>query len=142
MGTESNNQITPIDVVCLVLQDPEGAVLVTQRAKGTRLGLLWEFPGGKVEPGEDPESALIREIKEELRFTVDGLVSLPIVNHDYDFGAIRLCPFLCVCETHPLFELAEHADSRWIIPKNWQSLSWAPADIPIIKRLLGEECKS
>jgi len=56
-----------IDVVCLVLQDPDGAILATQRPKGKRQELLWEFPGGKVEPGEDYKSALIREIDEELR---------------------------------------------------------------------------
>ena len=128
-----------IDVVCLVLQDPDGAILATQRPKGKRQELLWEFPGGKVEPGEDYKSALIREIDEELRLKISNLESLPAVEYEYDFSRIRLLPFLCLCEKRPSLQLIEHADSCWIFPENWQALNWAPADIPVLKYLVSKD---
>ncbi len=116
--------------------------MATQRPAHKRLGLLWEFPGGKVEVGEDPEIALAREIKEELCLALELEVILPLPEaiHSYDFGSIRLLPFLSHCDERPLFKLTEHIDSRWISPEEWECLHWAPADIPIIFYLLKQEC--
>lgn len=102
------------------------------------MGLLWEFPGGKVERGEDPKNALKREIQEELCFAIDGLDPLPSVAHTYDFGHIELLPYLSVCVRRPNFMMTEHVAARWIAPSDWESLNWAPADIPIIKYLLNQ----
>jgi 8-oxo-dGTP diphosphatase len=135
MGLDYDTSPKATVVVCLVLQDAEGSVLVTQRPEHKRLGLLWEFPGGKVEFGEDPEVALRREIHEELCYKVVRVEALPVVVHSYDFGLIRLLPFLSVCKERPLFTLTEHITACWIDPLDWQSLEWAPADIPIIKNL-------
>ncbi len=124
-----------ITVVCLVLFDKHGAFLATQRPAGKHLGLYWEFPGGKVENGESPECALRREIQEELGIEVGALQPMSPVTHSYAFGSIRLLPFRSSCSSRPRLTLTEHADAKWITPSDWQSLQWAPADIPIIHEL-------
>lgn len=129
-----------IDVVCLVAIDPDYKILATQRAKDKLLGLLWEFPGGKIDQGESPEHALRREIVEELGIELVALSRLPSVTHQYDFGNIQLIPFLTKMEIHPkLSELNAHAAAQWIALKDWNQLQWAPADLPIIDWLLSTE---
>lgn len=125
-----------ITVVCLVLIDKDGALLATQRPHNKHLGLFWEFPGGKVEEGESPEDALRREIQEELGIGVGELKPLPAVTHVYEFGTIRLLPFKSACERHPTLTLAEHVAARWVSATDWQSLEWAPADVPVITDIL------
>lgn len=128
-------------VVCLVLLDQKNAFLATQRPKDKRLGLFWEFPGGKVEKGESPKSALRREIQEEIGIDVGVLEPMPAVEHVYDFGSIRLLPFKSYCLSRPNLALTEHVDAKWVCPHDWQSLKWAPADIPVIHALLRSEVK-
>ncbi|MBM9535636.1 (deoxy)nucleoside triphosphate pyrophosphohydrolase [Desulfobulbus alkaliphilus] len=128
-----------IEVVCLVLRDQSGYILATQRPLGKRLALHWEFPGGKVEEIEDPEEALRREISEELSLRIGTLVRLPDVEHTYDFGAIRMIPFLHQCATRPALTLLEHTAALWIHPSAWTELTWAPADIPVLQYLLAAE---
>jgi 8-oxo-dGTP diphosphatase len=135
-----NNHSAPtnkiIDVVCLVAIDRDNQVLATQRAKDKKLGLLWEFPGGKIDTGESAEDALRREIIEELGIELAALKRLPAVTHIYDFGTIQLIPFLSKVESRPLLgELHAHAAARWIALNEWDQLQWAPADLPIIERL-------
>lgn len=126
---------SPIDVVCLVLQDTTGSVLATQRPRNKRLGLAWEFPGGKVEAGEEPESALRREIQEELTLSLGHVHRLTEVIHEYDFGTVRLIPYLAHCVERPSIRLTEHVASSWVCLKDWGDLEWAPADIPILSQL-------
>jgi len=125
--------------VCLILSDPDGAVLATQRPASKHMGLCWEFPGGKVEADESTEEALRREILEELEISIGDLSPLPHADHTYDFGSIRLLPYRGTCETRPILHLTEHADACWIDLKNWTSLKWAPADVPVIQYLLNNE---
>jgi len=135
----SKNQKT-IDVVCLIMIDEDNQVLATQRAEDKPLGLLWEFPGGKIDSGESAEAALRREIIEELGIELGALTRLPAVTHAYDFGTIQLIPFLSKVDTRPhLGELHAHAAARWIALDEWDQLQWAPADVPIIERLLQTE---
>lgn len=124
-----------IDVVCLVLVDEKNYILTTKRPDGGSLPGKWEFPGGKVEDGEDHETALRREIQEELCFDVSDLTALAPVTHDYDFGTIRLYPFLSRCEQPPLLKLVEHSDYLWSDLTDVDSLDWAPADVPILAQL-------
>lgn len=129
-----------IDVVCLVAIDNKDQILVTQRAEDKPLPLLWEFPGGKVDQGESAEIALRREIIEELGLDLDALTRLPSVTHHYTFGTIRLIPFITLLKTRPdLSQLNAHAAARWIALHDWDQLQWAPADVPIIERLLQTE---
>ncbi len=118
-----------------MLIDKHGAFLATQRPADKHLGLYWEFPGGKVEEGESPESALRREIQEELGIELGELQPMPPVTHTYAFGSIRLLPFKSICESHPQLALSEHVDTRWVSATDWQSLNWAPADVPVISTL-------
>ncbi|MDD2599095.1 MAG: NUDIX domain-containing protein [Kiritimatiellae bacterium] len=85
-----------------------------QRPKGKKLAFHWEFPGGQVEPNEDTQKALHREIEEELTWSVDQLQRLPDSVHEYDFRVICLIPFLCRCLERSKFILTEHMDSCWV----------------------------
>lgn len=129
-----------INVVCLVAMDQDKQILATQRAEDKPLELLWEFPGGKIDTGESAEDALRREIIEELGIELGALTRLPEVTHAYDFGTIQLIPFLSKLDSRPqLGELNAHAAARWISLDEWDQLQWAPADAPIIERLLKTE---
>lgn len=121
-----------LTVTCLILAAPGGFVLATRRPLDKALGGLWEFPGGKVEAGESAEEALRREIREELCLEFGPLESLTPVEHAYDFGTIRLLPFLSRCPERPAVHLVEHMDSRWLAPVDFGSVEWAPADVPIL----------
>ncbi len=127
-----------IPVVCAVLVDHEDRFLVVKRPHGGRLGGLWEFPGGKIESAESPESALHRELKEELDLDISCLgqhVSLRAVKHAYDFALIWLVPFLVRCGERPPLKLLEHTELRWIGFDGANDLAWAPADVPILGEL-------
>ena len=127
-----------IYVVCLVIVDRKGFFYATKRPEGKSMAFHWEFPGGKVEPNENPEDALRREIEEELTWGVGALERFPDSVHEYAFGTICLTPYIHHCAARPELILTEHVDSRWINPSEWKELLWAPADIPIIKNLLKE----
>ncbi len=127
----------PIDVVCLILVDQENRILATQRPDAGPLAMKWEFPGGKVEDGENHEMALRRELHEELCLEVGDLTALVPVTHAYDFGTIRLWPFLSRCELPPRLKLVEHNDYIWSPLTEINSLDWAPADVPILADLAG-----
>lgn len=123
-----------LQVVCLVLQNADGAILATRRPVHKHLGGLWEFPGGKIEPGETAEAALRREIIEELHLELGDLQPLVPVEHAYDFGTIRLLPFRGTLHA-PVIRLTEHTDARWLPPEALHSVEWMPADIPILAQL-------
>lgn len=124
-----------IDVVCLVLQDAEGRVLATRRPPDKSLGGMWEFPGGKVEPGESAEDALRREIHEELGMEIGEISPLTDVTHHYDFGIIHLIPYLASVWESSIIHLSEHTEMKWILPAQAGLLDWAPADLPILEEL-------
>lgn len=124
-----------MDVVCGVIGNGEGLYLACQRPAGKHLGGLWEFPGGKVDPGESPEAALVRELREELAVDVELGASLTPVVWDYAGKTIRLLPFHCTIIGGELQAL-EHQDLRWCAPAHFGSLDWAEADIPILGEIL------
>ncbi len=118
-----------IEVVAAVIVK-NGKVFATQRGYGDfKDG--WEFPGGKMEPGETREAALIREIQEELdtEITIDSF--LGTVEHDYPQFHITMHCFLCQVKSGKL-ELKEHEDARWLTKETFDSVAWLPADIGIL----------
>ena len=112
----------------------DGRVLCAQRGSGTALAGMWEFPGGKVEPGEQPRDALVRELTEELHCDVAVGDFLTTTVHEYDFATISLTTFICeIVAGEP--ELTEHQDVVWLAPGELHTLDWAPADIPAVEMI-------
>jgi len=124
------SSVKEIDVVGAVIVRDE-RVLCVQRGPGGALAGKWEFPGGKVEQGEDEATALGREIEEELlcRVRVGGKVTT--TSHAYDFGTIRLTTYYCeLVDGAPV--ITEHAQMIWLPSHRLSALDWAPADIPAV----------
>lgn len=107
-------------------------ILATQRGYGDFAG-QWEFPGGKIEPGESPEQALQREIHEELNATITVGDHLITVNHDYDDFSLTMQCFLCHLDSS--VELLEHSDAKWLSRKTIDNVAWLPADIDVVDAL-------
>lgn len=124
------------EVVCGVIRNKEGKVLACRRAADRHLGGLWEFPGGKVEEGEDPRAALARELLEELGIVVNvGNRFDSVVEWTDGVVRIRLSGFLCEIlegKAEPL----EHDEIRWCERDQLPVLDWARADLPILDELL------
>ncbi|NWK57221.1 (deoxy)nucleoside triphosphate pyrophosphohydrolase [Verrucomicrobiaceae bacterium N1E253] len=126
-----------INVVCAVIQDDDGRVMACQRSEHQSHAGKWEFPGGKVETGEDPRDALRREIREELGCEIEVGDRLPEVKHDYGDVAICLIPFVCRLGEGAEPVPHEHAAVRWLEEGDFPSLDWAEADIPIWRHWIG-----
>jgi 8-oxo-dGTP diphosphatase len=124
-----------IEVVCGVIENSAGQFLACLRPAGKHLGGLWEFPGGKVEPGELPETALARELMEELAVEVEVGLPLGTVTWDYPDRSILLRPFCCRITGGELRAL-EHEKLHWSAPEHFHELTWAPADLPILCEIL------
>lgn len=123
----------PIPVVCAVIARA-GRVLVAQRPRDKHLPLKWEFPGGKVEPGEEPADAIIREIREELGCAVAVTHRFPSFNHDYGRVVIEMIPFVCAFVSESAEPIAhEHVALAWVQPEELDRYDLAPADWPVVE---------
>ncbi|MHA7686385.1 (deoxy)nucleoside triphosphate pyrophosphohydrolase [Corynebacterium evansiae] len=123
-----------INVVGAVLVR-DGKVLAAQRSESMSLPLMWEFPGGKIEPGETPVEALRRELKEELLCDADVGEHVETTEHDYDFGTVILSTFFCTLNGEDP-QITEHAEIRWVSASDLLDLAWAPADIPAVQKIV------
>jgi len=126
-------------VAAAALMDLSGRVLITQRPAHKQLGGLWEFPGGKVELGEAPEHALVRELKEELDLTVepDALDPFAFASHAYpDFHL--LMPLYVVTEWRGEITLDPNAAqaAKWVAPRELRNHDMPPADVVLVNRLI------
>jgi 8-oxo-dGTP diphosphatase len=123
----------PVSVVCAVIEDESGRVLIAQRPTGKHLALKWEFAGGKVEPGEAPAAALRREIKEELGCDIRLVRELPRFTHDYGTVVIEMLPYVCRLNAgSPAPHPHEHVAIRWIPAAELDSIDLASADWPVV----------
>ena len=112
----------------------EGRCLAAQRGPGMRLPGKWEFPGGKVEAGEDPRAALAREVREELGLDIEVGELLGTGRDDGGESAVRLDVYLATPRGGEL-RLLEHSDVRWLTPAELGSVDWAEADRPVLPLL-------
>jgi 8-oxo-dGTP diphosphatase len=120
-------------VVACALLDEDGRVLLTRRPQGKPMAGLWEFPGGKVDAGETPEVALIRELREELGITVQArcLAPLTFASHGYDSFHLLMPLYICrrwEGDVEPL----EGQEIAWVRSDKLQSYEMPPADVPLI----------
>ena len=121
-----------IRVVAAVIHK-DGKIFATQRGYGAYKD-YWEFPGGKIEPGEAPGAALIREIKEELNTTISIERFLMTVEYDYpEFHLSMDCYWCSILEGN--LDLIEHESASWLSNNHLHDVNWLPADLQLIERL-------
>jgi 8-oxo-dGTP diphosphatase len=120
-------------VSAVALVDADGRVLIAQRPEGKAMAGLWEFPGGKIEPGETPEVALVRELKEELGIeTWDScLAPLTFASHSYDDFHLLMPLFIC-WKWQGIVAPKEGQKLKWVYAKELRDYPMPDADIPLI----------
>jgi 8-oxo-dGTP diphosphatase len=129
------NDMKTINVVAAIIKRDD-LIFATKRGSGEFKG-GWEFPGGKIESGETPQEALVREIKEELdtQILVNKLVD--IVEYDYPSFHLTMHCFLCEIVSGDLI-LKEHDDAKWLSRDELNTVEWLPADLGLIEKLKKE----
>ncbi|MGB2739805.1 MAG: (deoxy)nucleoside triphosphate pyrophosphohydrolase [Cognaticolwellia sp.] len=128
-----------IDVVAAIIQCGEETLCVQRGpAKLEYISKKYEFPGGKIETGETKESAIIREIKEELHLDIIEPKFFNTVEHQYPDFFITMHSFICPVR-HRDITLTEHIDKKWLKISELHLLDWAAADIPVVKQLQNDQ---
>ena len=123
-------------VVCAALIDKDGRVLVNSRPEGKSMAGFWEFPGGKIEQNETPETALIRELKEELDINTwhSCLAPLTFISHGYNDFHLLMPLYVCR-KWEGIIEPKDNQELKWCYPNQLMKLKMLPADIPLIAHL-------
>ena len=124
-----------IRVVAAIIIEKE-KVFATQRGYG-EFKDGWEFPGGKIELGEIPEAAIVREIKEELDTEIEVVKLLDTVEYDYPQFHLSMDCFICKIKSGDLV-LKEHEAAKWLTKENLDSVDWLPADLSLIEKIRSE----
>jgi len=126
-----------VEVVAAVIRRADGAILFAQRPEGKVYAGWWEFPGGKVEAGERPETALIRELKEELGIDVAESCLAPLTFASHAYEAFHLLMPLYVCRRwQGQVTGAEGQELAWVRPLKLRDYPMPPADVPLIPHLI------
>lgn len=124
-------------VAAVALVDQDGRVLLAQRPGGKSLAGLWEFPGGKVEPGERPEDTLIRELHEELGIAVKEACLAPLTFASHAYEAFHLLMPLYICRRWDGFVSGREGQAlKWVRPRDLNAFPMPPADEPLIPVLI------
>lgn len=126
-----------VKVVAAIIENEDNEILCALRSPQMSLPNMWEFPGGKVEEGESLQTAIEREIKEELKCDVKALDVFNDNTHEYDTFIINLICIKCklISGTPSAYE---HSKLIWLKRENLDSLKWAPADVPAVNDLINE----
>ena len=122
-----------IEVVAAIIYKDE-AYFATQRGYGEFEG-MWEFPGGKIEPGESSEDALKREIQEELGIDITLDKFLCTTEYDYPSFHLTMHCYLCCVESGEIV-LREHKSARWLTSETLSGVEWLPADMEVVEKLV------
>ena len=124
-------------VVAAALVDADNRVLIAQRPEGKQLAGLWEFPGGKIDPGERPEDALIRELAEELGVTVKAPCLAPLTFASHAYETFHLLMPLYVCRKWEGFVAPGEGQAvKWVRARDLRNYDMPPADAPLIAPLV------
>ena len=123
-----------VSVVAAVIHK-DGKILATQRGYGDQKG-FWEFPGGKIESGETPEEALVREIKEELLLDIDVEEYITTVEYDYPKFHLSMKCYKCSIKEGESPVLLEHESMKWLSMDELDTVEWLPADREVIREIL------
>ncbi|MCI9602147.1 MAG: 8-oxo-dGTP diphosphatase MutT [Lachnospiraceae bacterium] len=119
--------------VAAAIMTHNGRVFATQRGYG-EFKDGWEFPGGKMEPGETPQQALVREIQEELDTEIEVGELVETVEYDYPGFHLTMHCFLCTIRSGALV-LKEHEAARWLTREELDDVDWLPADVKVVEKL-------
>ena len=133
MSSDRRAPVELLHVVAVALVDSDGRVLIQQRPPGKPMAGLWEFPGGKIDPGETPEAALVRELAEELGIAVEDACLAPATFASDALGDRHLLLLLYACRKWSGIPEPRHATAlRWVRPVELHALDMPPADRPLI----------
>ena len=134
MARNRNRPILFVAAVALV--DPDGRVLLAQRPEGKSMAGLWEFPGGKLGPGETPEACLIRELKEELGIDVTASCLGPFTFASHAYEDFHLLMPLYLCRVWEGIVTGREGQAlKWLRPRDMDATPMPPADIPLVAML-------
>lgn len=125
-----------IEVVGAILENLKGDIFCAMRPKDKTFPGMWEFPGGKIEEGEEPKKALEREIREELNIDIRVDKLFDEVQKEYEEFVIKLSTYNCTVLDFSEFKLVEHQEFRWMKKELLMTLNWVPTDIPTVEKLM------
>ncbi|MFC5700724.1 8-oxo-dGTP diphosphatase MutT [Cohnella faecalis] len=123
-----------IEVAAAIIENRQGYILIARRKKGKSQEGLWEFPGGKLEPGESPEACLKRELMEEMNIEIAAYELFGVNEHDYGAVQIKLIAYRAKYLGGEI-RLADHDEYRWASHAELGEYLWAPADVPFVELL-------
>lgn len=126
-----------IEVAAAIIHNKEGRILIARRRKGKSQAGLWEFPGGKLEAGENVPECLCRELMEEMAIEIRPTENYGVHEHDYGEVRIRLAAWKAEY-VHGEIRLTDHDTYEWILPGELSGFVFAAADVPFVERLLRE----